>query len=565
MEDTNDGYTTSIPYSTHLPTAESTHASNSVAESPITRDAPPSPSLTTSSPAPQPPTSLFGSLYRQGTQFIRGLLGLPSSSLPPAASSNGLEDRLGDPSSAGALETEEEASNAETPVAAAAPPPPPPLLNPNPHRPGPTVTLSFILERNNPGAPEPSEEEAMEMMQRITHILAEHTVNPETDLTTILPNEAPQPMVLDEDRFRETPEREMSELMEGSGESEEEEEEEVEEEDVDVGGGFTYGFLRDLLGRPSRIPLPRRRGAMVSQSELGEVEEAIVEEEESRRDYSGLMPFRRRQQQREQRRRGAQFRLVTEVYANTDEQPHQHGQPRVEGGDIAAAAENEEQPTGVVGPRPPRPPQHIYTRRDEITLENLPATLARLLQGVADAARAAGLHDMMHLQGQPPASSEALSQLKKIKLPFSARMKRRFGSLSCTVCMESFCDNVSSQESEEVNGDCEEEEGLMMPCHHIYHKKCLTLWLKTSNTCPMCRFELKTDNPEYNIGVEQRMAARLGDTCPVVMDSDEEGEDEYRKVGTLKRKRSSVEESSLDGDVDNPESGSRHKRTRGTQ
>ena len=36
-----------------------------------------------------------------------------------------------------------------------------------------------------------------------------------------------------------------------------------------------------------------------------------------------------------------------------------------------------------------------------------------------------------------------------------------------------------------------------MPCAHIFHTDCLMPWLNEHNSCPVCRFELKTDDPEY--------------------------------------------------------------------
>ena len=46
---------------------------------------------------------------------------------------------------------------------------------------------------------------------------------------------------------------------------------------------------------------------------------------------------------------------------------------------------------------------------------------------------------------------------------------------ACTVCCDSI--NVGAK-------------GMFMPCGHIYHPDCLTPWLETQNTCPVCRFEL---------------------------------------------------------------------------
>ncbi len=46
---------------------------------------------------------------------------------------------------------------------------------------------------------------------------------------------------------------------------------------------------------------------------------------------------------------------------------------------------------------------------------------------------------------------------------------------------------------------CEDltEKATKLPCGHLFNQECISEWLHQHNQCPVCRFELPTDDAEY--------------------------------------------------------------------
>ncbi|XP_057952370.1 uncharacterized protein LOC131146653 [Malania oleifera] len=93
--------------------------------------------------------------------------------------------------------------------------------------------------------------------------------------------------------------------------------------------------------------------------------------------------------------------------------------------------------------------------------------------------------------GRPPASKSAVENLVSLVMREEDVGK---SNAVCAVCKEEM--NVGEKASE-------------LPCSHRYHGECIVPWLGIRNTCPVCRYELPTDDPEYERRrITQRAAHR---------------------------------------------------------
>lgn len=77
--------------------------------------------------------------------------------------------------------------------------------------------------------------------------------------------------------------------------------------------------------------------------------------------------------------------------------------------------------------------------------------------------------------GTPPAKKEAVEAIPTVTVNEK--------SVQCSVCLDDF----------EVGNEVKE-----MPCKHMFHDKCIIPWLELHSTCPVCRYELPSDETKLN-------------------------------------------------------------------
>ena len=85
--------------------------------------------------------------------------------------------------------------------------------------------------------------------------------------------------------------------------------------------------------------------------------------------------------------------------------------------------------------------------------------------------------------GNPPASKKVVETLETLLIEDSNYNElKNLGLLECSVCKDEF--NLK-------------ENIKKMPCKHFFHDNCIAPWLEQRNSCPTCRYELPTDDAEY--------------------------------------------------------------------
>lgn len=122
-------------------------------------------------------------------------------------------------------------------------------------------------------------------------------------------------------------------------------------------------------------------------------------------------------------------------------------------------------------------------------------------------------------RGAPPAAESVVVKLPRVVI---TKDLERNGSLVCAVCKDPLIIHT---------------EANQLPCLHLYHPLCILPWLRTRNSCPVCRYELPTDDREYeegkrvSVGVGVGIASQQQNLVEESSSSDSEGDVEANVSG----------------------------------
>ena len=86
----------------------------------------------------------------------------------------------------------------------------------------------------------------------------------------------------------------------------------------------------------------------------------------------------------------------------------------------------------------------------------------------------------MGSNSHPPASERAINNLKKIEV--NENNINNYKNITCNICLDNF----------EIGNLLR-----ILECNHEFHENCIITWLKSNNTCPVCRHELESNDPNY--------------------------------------------------------------------
>ncbi|RDX99688.1 E3 ubiquitin-protein ligase RING1-like protein, partial [Mucuna pruriens] len=130
-------------------------------------------------------------------------------------------------------------------------------------------------------------------------------------------------------------------------------------------------------------------------------------------------------------------------------------------------------------------------------------------------------------RGAPPASVSFVNNLPRVVI---GKEHEKHDELVCAICKDVLAPGT------EVN---------QLPCAHLYHINCILPWLSARNSCPLCRYELPTDDKDYeegkqnidrrNVIHERQRVDVTDDSSSDVSDDDEVNEEDGSSQGGFRQ------------------------------